>query len=137
MRRRWLLIAAATFGGLAVVVAAGVPLLYGRVGAWAIESRVVPRLEARLGRDVSVGAVEVSRGEVVLRDLVIPGDDGKPLVSIGRVTAEVAFWPSLIGDVEVGEVTIADVTALAVRRKDGDTFTSLISKLRSRGDETG
>jgi hypothetical protein len=137
MRRRWLLIAVAAFGGLVVMAAVGVALFYGRIGAWVIEDKVVPRVEARLGRPIAIGAIDVGRGRVVLRDVVVPGDDGEPLVEIATITAEFAFWPSLRGEVELGEVVLDGVAVRAVRRLDGDNFGELVARLRGDGAAVG
>src|SRR5262245_19071957 len=130
---RRLLVAGAVLGALAIIAVPAVWLLYGRIGAWVFTDKVVPRVEARLGRKVAIGAIEVHAGEVVLRDVVVPGDDGKPLVAVGEIRAGLAFWPSLIGDVELGEVALAGVRVTATRRKDGDNYSALVARLRGGG----
>jgi hypothetical protein len=120
-------------GGAVVVGVLGVVLLYGKLGAWVVEHRVVPRLEAKLGRKVTVGAVEVHRGKVELRDIVVPDDQGAPLVSIAKVTVQLAYWPSLRGRVELGEAVADGLKVALVRRADGDNFAALLAKLR--GDD--
>ena len=47
MRRRWLLIGGVTLG-LGVCVVLFLFVIYGRVGAWVVRSKVVPRLEKKL-----------------------------------------------------------------------------------------
>lgn len=113
--------------------------LYSYVGAWIIKTRVVPKLETRLGRDVEVGDVDVRRGRALLEDIVVkgPNDEGEPLARIDRVEAEFAFWPSLVGSVEVGRVAIQGVRVAAVKSRDADNFSDLVERLRgspSAGD---
>jgi Transglycosylase len=138
MRRRWLLIGGAALGlslcGLLFFFA-----LYGHVGAWMIRSRVVPRLETRLGREVEIGDIDVRRGIAVLENVVIKGphDAGEPLARIDRVTVEFAFWPSLVGSAEVGRVEVDGVRVAAVRSRDGDNFSDLVDRLRGRGGKEG
>jgi hypothetical protein len=138
MRRRWLLIGGAALG-LCLCAMLFFLALYGHVGAWMISSRVLPRLEARLGREVSVGDVSVRRGLAVLEDVVIkgPNDKGAPLARIERIEAEFAFWPSLIGDVVVGRVEVDGVRVAAVRARDGDNFSDLLDRLRGKSSGTG
>lgn len=133
MRRRWLLIGGAALG-LCLCALLFFLALYGHVGAWMISSRVLPRLEARLGRQVEVGDVSVRRGLAVLEDVVIKGprDSGAPLARIDRIEAEFAFWPSLVGSVDVGRVAVSGVRVAAVRARDGDNFTDLVERLRGK-----
>ncbi|HTE52067.1 MAG TPA: transglycosylase domain-containing protein [Kofleriaceae bacterium] len=133
MRRRWLLIGGAATG-LCLCAVLFFFALYGHIGAWVLSSKVVPKLEARLGRDVEVGSIDVRRGKAVLRDVVIkgPGDKGAPLARIDRVEAEFAFWPSLVGDVQIGRVQVDGVRVAAVRSREGDNFSDLIDRLRGK-----
>jgi hypothetical protein len=135
MRRRWLLIGGAGLG-LGLCVLLFFLALYGHVGAWVIRSRVVGKLESRLGRTVEVGDIEVRRGLAVLQDIVIKGpqDRGEPLVRIDRVEAEFAFWPSLVGSVEIGRVAVEGMRVAAVRSRDSDNFGDLLDRLRGKKD---
>src|SRR5262245_16205154 len=108
MGRRWWLITGGALLGLVVLGAAGIVVFYGRIGEWAIRTKVLPKLEAKLGRPINVGGIDVSFGGVVLRDLKVPGSDqdGPPLATIDRIRAEFAFWPSLTGTIELSEVVV-------------------------------
>jgi hypothetical protein len=134
MRRRWLLIGGAALG-LCLCALLFFFALYGYVGAWVISTRVLPRLEKRLGRDVQVGDVDVRRGIAVLENIVVkgPNDIGEPLARVARVEAEFEFWPSLVGTVELGRVSIDGVRVAAVKTRDGDNFSDLVDRLRGRG----
>ncbi|HWM88779.1 MAG TPA: transglycosylase domain-containing protein [Kofleriaceae bacterium] len=133
MQRRWLLIGGAVLG-LCLCALLFFLALYGHVGAWVIRSRVIDKLEARLGREVVVGDIEVRRGLAVLEDIVIkgPNDKGEPLARINRVEAEFAFWPSLVGSVEIGRVAVEGVRVAAVRSRQGDNFSDLVERLRGK-----
>jgi Transglycosylase len=133
MQRRWLLIGGAGLG-LCLCALLFFLAVYGHVGAWIIRSRVVGKLEARLGRTVEVGDINVRRGLAVLEDVVIKGphDQGEPLARIARVEVEFAFWPSLVGSVDVGNVAIEGVRVTAVRSPGGDNFGDLVDRLRGK-----
>jgi hypothetical protein len=131
--RRWLLIGGISLGVVSVLLVF-VFVIYGRIGAYMIRSKVVPKLESKLGRTVEIGDVEVRRGLAVLENIVIKGpkDKGEPLVRIDRIEAEVGFWASLVGDVELGAVRISGVKVAAVRDRDGDNFSDIIERLRGK-----
>src|SRR5689334_4434713 len=97
--RRRLLIAGSIVGGLAVLAIVGILIVYPRVGAWMIRSKIVPRLEAKLGRAVSIDGIDVSLGHATLRDIVIrgPNDGPTPMVRIDKVDVSFATLPSLVG----------------------------------------
>jgi len=116
--RRWLYAGAITVGlaGLAVL---GLLVIYPTVGARIIRSKVTDRLGDKLGREIRIGAIDVSIGHAVLHDLEIrgPHDGDTPLVHLARV--EVAFdpWRSLVGSVRLGAASVDGVT-VTMRRDD-------------------
>ncbi len=115
--RRRLVIAGIVAGALALLVVIGVLVVYPRVGRWMVEDKVIPRLEAKLGRDIQVGSIEVGRGHAVLRDVIVrgPHDGTAPLVHIDRIDVDFDFWASLLANPVVGAVVI-DGIVVAVRR---------------------
>lgn len=139
MQRRWLVIAAIAVGGLAVLFALVLGVLYPRVGAWAVRSKAIPRLEARLGSKVEVGAIDVGRGHAVLSDVVVRGDGGgdPPLVAIRRVEVDFDFGASLLGKVELGGVTVDGLEVVAVAGKDGTNYETVLAALRKKPDGGG
>src|SRR5215831_14992001 len=72
LSRSWLIAGAI---GLGVVLTTTILLgvVYPRVGAWMIRSRVGGKLAARTGRDVRFGAIDVGIGHAVMRNLEIRG----------------------------------------------------------------
>ena len=133
IRRRWFVIGGIALG-LVALLFVFLFVIYGRIGAYMIRSKMVPKLEAKLGRDVEIGDVEVRQGLAVLENIVIKGpkDTGEPLVHIDRIEAEVGFWASLVGDVELGAVRIEGVKVVAVRNREGDNFTDILDRLRGK-----
>tara|TARA_R110002096_G_scaffold299503_3_gene494047 strand:+ start:590 stop:2719 length:2130 start_codon:yes stop_codon:yes gene_type:complete len=132
MRRR-LLMAGAGLLGLLVIAVCTVWLLYGRIGAWAIREKVVPKLEARLGRDLTIGSIKVSRGTVVLRGVVVPSlvDGTEPLVRIDRLEVEYDYGASWFGNVKLFEARAEGLDARASRRADGTSeLQELMQRLR-------
>lgn len=120
--------------GLILCAGASGFLFYPQLGAWALRSRVLPRIEARLGRAVSVGQIEVSRGRVVLRDLVLagPGDPADaPLARVEQLSADYDFWASLSGTVRLGDVAVQGLHVSMLRDQGGgDNFGDLVQRLR-------
>ncbi len=129
--RRWILGAAAIIAASAGLVVLGLVVIYPRMGAWYLERRVVPRLEARLGREVAIGDVDVSLGRAVLRDVTVrgPGDGGAPLVRLDRVEITFDTWSSFLARARVHEVVVRG-GQIAVRRAGGGT--SNVDDLRAR-----
>jgi len=114
-------------------------LAYPRIGAWAIRSKVVPRLEHRLGRDVRIGSIHVGYGHAVLEqvDVVGPHDGDAPLVRVDRVDVDFDFWSSVVGSIELGDVAVRGVHVAARRDADGvDNFTDVADRLRGHGAAT-
>lgn len=134
MRRR-LLIACGVLGGLIMVAGLSAYLLYGRIGAWVLREKVLPKIERRLGRNLEVGDVDVARGKVTLKDLVLAGDadDEEPLLVIDKVVVNYDYGASWSGDLVVHEIAIEGLRAHLRRRVDGsDNFREVLRRLRSK-----
>ena len=136
---------------LGVVV--GAWLFFGRIGAWAVRAKVLPRIEQRLGARVVVGGIDVDGDRVVLTAVSIqgPGGDrdrdtvdesdsdgeaagGQPLIKVARVTAPYEFWPTVRGNPTIGEVTLEQLEIAARRGADGSwNFSQLLARVRSSG----
>ena len=130
--RRALTIAGASVGALVLLGVLGFYVVYPWAGRWMIEEKVVPRLEAKLGRDVSIGAIEIDHGHAVLRDVRVrgPADGDEPLVRIERIDVEFDFWASVGGDAEVGHVRLDGVIVRPRRDADGvDNFRDVLVRL--------
>ncbi len=142
MRRRRLLIGGAVGGGLLLLAVVAFFLFYGRIAAWAVKTRVLPKVRARLDRSVAVGTIDVDRERVVMTDVVVtgPADDGEPLARVAKVTVEYEFWDALFGDLQVGVVTIDGLAVNVARGQDGaDNVSDLVDRIlgRDRGDGGG
>lgn len=142
--RRWLVIAGAGIVGLLLLGFLGVLLLYPQIGAWAIESKLVPRLESKLGRTITIGHIDVKRGSVVLEDVLVQGalDTDPPLVHVARVHATFDFWDTFLGHIDIHEASVERARIHAERRTDGsDDVRDMLARLgfsRSAADgETG
>lgn len=136
--RRQLVIAGIVLATIAVLTVVGLWVVYPRLGAWMIERKVVPKLEAKLGRDVTIGSIDVDHGHAVLRDVRVrgPHDGSAPLVSIARIDVDFDFWASLTGDAKVGKVTIDGVSVRARRGPDGvDNFRDLLERFGIGGTD--
>jgi hypothetical protein len=70
LSRRWL-IAGVVSLGVVLIATIGLAVVYPRVGAWVIRSKVGGKLSARIGRDVRFGAIDVAIGHAVMRNVEI------------------------------------------------------------------
>src|SRR3954468_18388542 len=96
--RRWLIAGGIGLGVLLLVtIALGV--VYPRVGAWMIRTKVADKVAARTGRKVSFGSIDVTLGHATLRGIDIrgPRDGAMPLVHIDRIDVEFDALASLVG----------------------------------------
>lgn len=140
MRRR-LLIAGAGLVGLLMAGFLAILAFYPELGAWAVRTKVLPRLESRLGRDISAGSIRVTRGTAVIEDLVVAGasEDDPPLMHIDRVSVRFDFWGTLAGDIRAHHAIAQHLRVHASRRRDGsDDLRELMDRLgfaRAAGHE--
>jgi hypothetical protein len=146
-RKRWLIpvIVVAT---VSVALAIGLLVVYPRVGASALRDKLTSKLGGKLGRDVKLGAVDVSLGHATVRDIEIrgPNDGELPLVYIARVEVDFEALPSLIGRVRLGAAQIEGLVMTVRRHADGrDNVKDVIERLQAQrggggktdGDEPG
>jgi hypothetical protein len=113
-------------------IAAGVLLLAAAVYPWAVGSfaagQVAKRATARLGRTVTVAKGRAGLGRITLTGLRIEGTAGPELFSAERVVVPLglAFGGK-------GPVRVSGVRAYVVRGGSDDNVTSIIERLRGRG----
>jgi transglycosylase-like protein len=139
LSRRWLLAGAATLGGV-LAVTIGLAVVYPRIGAWMIRTKVSSKLGQKLGRDVRFGTVEVVLGHAVMRDVELRGplDGDTPLVHVDQVDVDFNVWKSLVGTVEIGAARLDGVLVTVHRDADGrDNVHDLIDRLRGKGSGGG
>ncbi|HEY4241544.1 MAG TPA: transglycosylase domain-containing protein [Kofleriaceae bacterium] len=118
---------------LGLLAAIGVTVVYPRVGVWMVRTKIGAKLEAKLGRQVTFGAIEVRVGHATLHDIEIrgPQDGDLPLVHVNQVDVDFDGWPSLVGRVHLGEVAI-DGVLVNIRRDAGgiDNVRDVIERFR-------
>ena len=116
-------------------------VFYPQLGAWALRREVLPHVEARLGRDVAVSDIALTRGRVVLRDIVVtgPGDPADaPLARVEQVTADFDFWASLRGELRLGHVAVDGARVNVVRAEDGqDNVGDLVARVSGSAEAPG
>jgi hypothetical protein len=132
--RRWFIAGVVSLGAvLAVVIALFV--VYPRVGAWMIRSKVGDKVAKRLGREVRFGAIDVGLGRAVMRNVAVRGplDSDTPLVYIDRIEVEFDAWRSLIGAIDVGPARLEGVLVTIHRAADGqDNVQDVVERLRAK-----
>jgi hypothetical protein len=116
----------------ALAVVAGGPL----VGDWIVRVRVLPKVEARLGRRVTADDIKVRWGRVELRQLVVDGAGGSPPVVMPLVRADVRMAPLFSGRAEVTELRLEHPRIELQRGGEGDNVTSILERVLARADAT-
>ena len=127
--RRWIVLGAIV-GGLLAMLAIGLWVVYPRVGEWYIRSRVLPKLEQKLGVKLKAGSVDVRLGHATVRgiEVVSPADGTTPLGHLDRVEISFATWPSFVAKARVAEVGIHGGRLHIHRNLDGTTNLDLLRK---------
>ena len=139
LSRRWLIAGAASLG-VVLTATIGLAVVYPRVGAWMIRSKVGGKLAQRIGRDIRFGAIDVAIGRAVLRDVEVRGplDGDTPLVHVDQIDVEFDGWRSLFGAVELGAARIDGVLVTIHRGADGqDNVRDVVDRLRAKGEGSG
>ena len=135
LSRRWLLAGAVSLG-IVLAATVGLGVIYPRIGAWVIRSKVGGKLAARLGREVRFGAIDVALGHVVMRDVELRGrlDGDTPLVHVDRIDVDFNAWRSLVGAVELGAAKLDGVLVTIHRGANGeDNVRDVLDRLRGGG----
>jgi hypothetical protein len=141
LKRRLIIAGAAVIAACLLVVIA-LTVVYPRVGAWYVRSKVVPRLETKLGRKVAIGGIDISLGHAVLRDITVrgAGDTDAPLVRLDRVDVTFDTWRSFLASAKIDRIDVRGGAVSVRRAEDG---TSNIDDLKERlagsrgGDASG
>lgn len=133
--RRWLMILGSVLIVLGALTVAAV-LLGPRLGPWLLERRVIPALEKRLERKITVGRITGGWHRMVLEEVRVSGPRDcaqGPLFHAGRVVADFDFWPLLSGRLRLRRLSV-DQPRICVRRQaDGrDNFSDLSTVLSRR-----
>jgi hypothetical protein len=126
------LIAGAIGLGAVVAVALGLRVVYPRIGAWMIRSKVGSKLATRLGRDVRFGEIDVALGHARMYDVELRGplDGDTPLVHIDQIDVEFDGWKSLRGAVVLGPAKLDGVLVTIHRDNLGrDNVRDVIDRL--------
>jgi hypothetical protein len=139
LTRRWLIAGTLSLG---VVLGATIALfvVYPRVGAWMIRSKLGSKVSARLGREVRFGAIEIRLGHARLRDVELRGalDGDTPLVHVDQIDVDFDGWKSLRGTIELGAVKVDGVLVTIHRGVDGkDNVRDIVDRLAVKTPDTG
>jgi hypothetical protein len=117
-----------------LVVLVGGPL----AGEWVVRARVLPKLKARIGRDVRVGDVWVRWGRVELRDLEVDGAGAASPFKVPRIRARFLLAPLFSGRIQVQDVELEHPRIELVRSSTADdNVSSILEKLRETRTSQG
>jgi len=131
---------AAIIGGivLSLVIAVAV-LVKILISPETVKRTVLPKISARIERQVTIGDVEVSifRG-IRLKSLEVrEKDNSGPFLKAEAIRLSYRFWPLLSGRVEVDEVVLENPLVRVVRLPDGSfNFSDLKKKEPVREEES-
>jgi len=131
-------IAAMIVAVLLALVAGVAVLVKFLVSPETVKKTVLPKISARIERQVTIGDVEVSifRG-IRLKSLEVREKDGSgPFLQAGAIRLSYRFWPLLAGRVEVDEVLLEAPLVRVIRFPDGSfNFSDLKKKEPVREEE--
>jgi hypothetical protein len=106
------------------------------IGRWYVRTRVIPKLEKRIGRDITVDKIVVTRGHFELLGLSVRGPldaPDAPLVQVARIAADFDFWGALGGEVRLGPVTVEQPRAALLVHPDGrDNWRDVLLRVRGK-----
>jgi hypothetical protein len=125
---KWLRFSAWTVAITVAAVVDGGPL----VGAEVVRRVVLPRVEARLGRKISVDHVKVRWGQVELRKLIVDGAGASPPFSAPLVRVRLRLAPLFTGRVVIAELEFLHPRVELVRGGPEDNLSSILERLRAR-----
>lgn len=130
-RRRWLWLIPG-----ALALALGLALAATPLAERAIRTKVLPRIEDRLGRRLLVGDIQVRPGRVELTDVVVDGAGAPAPLSVPRLKVGFRLWPLLLGRLSLTRVTLERPHVEIVRSESGDdNVATLIERLRAERRE--
>src|SRR5689334_9895379 len=118
--------------GLGGIVLLGLAALLGfpRVGAWAVRTRGLGKLERKLGRDVDAAKIDVGWGSLVIEGLKVAGMEGRPpLATVARIEAKFDPWKAMRGTLVVRDVKVTGPDILVRRVKGADDLADLLEHL--------
>ena len=132
--RRWIVLGAVV-ASLGVAVMLGLWVVYPRVGAWYVRTRVLPRLEQKLGVKLEAGSIDVRLGHATVRGLEVrtAADGAAPLAHLDRIDIDFATWPSFLARAQVSHVGIHGGQLSVHRNVDGSTNLDLLRARFSHG----
>src|SRR5258706_12460548 len=102
--RRWL-IAGGVLAGLLLLLGLTLGVIYPKVGAYMIRSRLGGKLAARIDRKIDFGSIDVTLGHAGLRDISGrgPRHGDLPLVHVDRIDLDFDARKSLFGTIQLAE----------------------------------
>jgi hypothetical protein len=112
-------------------------LAYGPAAEWLVENKLIPKMRQRLGESLVVGSVSVDSGTVVMRNVVVGGDENTPpIAEIAEIVVEISPWDALSENVEVEEVLIRGAK-ISASKGASDNVSNFLDRLRSRRSDEG
>ncbi len=137
-RRLWIVLGAIV-ASLVSLASLGLWVVYPRVGEWYVRTRVLPRLEHKLGVKLHAGPMSIRLGHATLYAVEVesPVDGPAPLAHLDRIEIDFATLPSLLARARIEQVAIHGGRLHLHRNLDGATNLDLLrARFGGRGGDT-
>ena len=121
--------------GVVVVLAIAAVIAFPRVGAWAVRTKGLGKLERRLGRDVEATKIKVGWGSLVVEGVQVAGLEGRaPLATIARIEAKFDPWKAMGGTLVVRDVKVTGPDIAVGRDQAGDDLRELMARFAEKNE---
>lgn len=118
----------------ATAIFAGLPLAAEQV----VRGRLLPKIEGRIGRGVTVTDMRVGFGTIEMRGLVVDGAGAADPIVIPRLRATVALGSLFGGGVHVESLEVDSLRVDVVRGESGDdNVSSILDKIKEHRSANG
>jgi hypothetical protein len=127
----WMKRAAIATGVTIVLTVIAIQVVYPRVAIWAINSKVLPRLERKLGRAVTVATIDVSWGHATMHNLVIAGPQvgDRSAVTIDAIELDFSGIRSAFGSLKIDRAVVKQPT-IYLSKSDVDALRGQLDQKR-------
>ena len=134
-RRRSAVVVVAFLVVLAPVAVVSAFAFYGTVGTSVFQSKVLPKIEKRLGRSFKYQDIDIERGYALIRGIEIEDDHQDKFVNIDEVELDFDSWSPLSGEVDVRDVRAKGVHVTLKRNASGETnVKQLVARFASKNE---
>jgi hypothetical protein len=99
-------------------------------GGWFVRTRLLPKIEKRIGRKVTVSGVRVGFGRVAFRNFVVDGGGAAPPVAIPLIRVKLSLSSLFRGTIEIEELVL-DHPRFELLRGQDDNVNAILEAVRA------